>query len=349
MIRRRHDLLALCLFGAITILLLHEFCKGLTRLWNFQSTSTPSVHLVLAAVKDADLEWTSHLKVPNLQVIPYIANDPNAKYHPPANRGNEAMMYLTYFYEFYNKLPDISILTHGADWAWHIDGALEYRTAYAIEHLDLKEVLRRKYLNLRVSWNWGCPTWINTSVTVTSPEYCPDLKAEEPFMKEAFKQNFPKDNVPPILSQPCCSQFAVTKEAIRSVPREQYKLQMDWLRDAPFESEISGRIWEHFWQWSFLRKAVDCPAEHKALCRAYHICFESEEDWWSWKEHEASRRSLLERRATMLANSIQPGDKEMVKLERQIKDYADHLEPMRQKAIDRGKSVKQRMEIAGDL
>jgi hypothetical protein len=57
------------------------------------------------------------------------------------------MMYLTYLYEFYDKLPDISIFTHGLDWPWHIDGALEYGTAYAIEHLDLDEVRRRQYMN----------------------------------------------------------------------------------------------------------------------------------------------------------------------------------------------------------
>jgi hypothetical protein len=78
------------------------------------------------------------------------------------------MMYLTYLYEFYDKLPDISIFTHGSDWFWHIDGVLEYSTAYAIEHLDLDEVRRRQYMNLRISWLRACPNWINTSVAIWS-------------------------------------------------------------------------------------------------------------------------------------------------------------------------------------
>jgi hypothetical protein len=45
---------------------------------------------------------------------------------------------------------------------------LEYSTAYAIEHLDLDEVRRRQYMNLRISWLRACPNWINTSVAIWS-------------------------------------------------------------------------------------------------------------------------------------------------------------------------------------
>jgi hypothetical protein len=337
------------LFAALSLFLLLEFCKGFTGIWSPQFSDVSSVHLILAATTETDLEWTKHLTVPNLQVIPYISDDPEARYHPPANKGNEAMMYLTYIYEFYDKLPDISIFTHGADSAWHVDGALEYSTAYAIEHLDLEEVVRRQYLNLRIGWEYGCPAWINTSITISSPDYDQNMKGEEPFMKDAFEQNFPNDDVPPILSQPCCSQFAVTKEAIRSVPRELYKLQIDWLLDTILHNGISGRIWERLWQWVFLKKAVDCPVEHKALCRTYHICFESEDDWRRWKEHEASRKNIVGQQYAMLADGIQPGNEEIVKLDYQIKGYDDHLRPWRQQAIDRGKSEKKRIEIVGDF
>lgn len=307
-LRRRLNLLPLCLFAALSILLILEYCNSNSGLWSSQSAHPPSVHLVLAATRHTELGWTRQLKVQNLEVIPYIADDPSAPYHPPANRGNEAMMYLTYLYEFYDKLPDIMIFTHGGDWSWHVDGVLEYSTAYAIEHLDLNEILQRQYVNLRVSWKYACPDWINTSVTVFSPQFNPGMKAEEQFMKQAFLDNFPGDPVPQILSQPCCSQFAATREAIRSIPCSQYKLHMDWLQDTLLESAISGRVWEHFWQWMFLKKAIDCPVEYKALCRYYHICFEGEEDWGNWKEHDASWYHLMEHKKAMLANGIQPGN-----------------------------------------
>jgi Protein of unknown function (DUF3431) len=336
-------------FFAIVLLDSSERLPGLWYCQFSQISSTPSIHHVLAAASWDDLEWSKHIRVPNLQPIPYIADDPTAKYHPPVNRGNEAMVYLTYLYEFYDHLPDISIFTHGSDWSWHVDGVLGYSTAYAIENLDLDELRRRQYMNLRISWLRACPNWINTSVTIWSEGFDAKLRPEERFMKKAFKDNFPDDPVPQILSQPCCSQFAVTKEAIRSVPKWQYKMQMEWLRSTRLESEVSGRVWEHLWQWLFIKKAIDCPAEHKALCRAYHICFEDAEDWAKWQELEIEKAEIVLHRSAMVVNGVQPENAAVVELDKQIREYDENLQPWRQKAIDRGRSREKRMKIAGDL
>lgn len=346
---RRWNLLGLSIFTICSILLLFEFSKKLASLCNTPPRLPPTIHLVLAATKYENLDWTKTLRIQNLTTIAYIADDQKAEYHPPENKGNEAMIYLTYLYEFYDKLPDISIFTHGADWSWHIDGVLKYSTAYAIEHLDLDEVKRRKYLNLRVSWDNACPNWINTSVTVFSPEYDTNLKGEERFMREAFLGNFPNDTLPPILSAPCCSQFAVTRDVIRSIPRDQYKLQMDWLLKTHLSSEISGRIWEHLWQWNFLKKAVDCPIEHKALCKTYHICFEDGEDWKKWKDDEMLKYKILRMRDAMLKNGIQEDHEQAINLAAKIEGFDDYLQPWRGRAIERGKSEKNRKLIAGDL
>ena len=352
MIRRWRNLLVLCILAGLSTFLLVELVSFPSEYWNcqfFQALSAPSIHLVLAAMSWNDLEWTKHLKVPNLRVIPYIANRPTAKYHPPSNRGNEAISYLTYIYEFYDKLPDIAIFTHGSDWSWHIDGALNYSTAYAIEHFDLDEVRRRQYVNLRVSWLRACPNWINTSVTTWSADVDPKLRPEERFMKTAFQENFPRDPVPLILSQPCCSQFAVTREAIQSNSREQYKMQIDWLQNTRLESEVSGRVWEHMWQWLFIKKAIDCPSEHKALCRAYHICFENEEDWTRWRDLESEKFNISDHRNAMLMNGVQPYNEAVLTLDWEIQEYDERLEPWRQKAIERGGSAEKRLEIAGDV
>jgi hypothetical protein len=168
-------------------------------------------------------------------------------------------------------------------------------------------------------------------------------------MKVAFKENFPDDPVPNILSQPCCSQFAVTKKAIRSVPRQQYKMQMDWLENTRLESDVSGRVWEHLWQWLFIKKAIDCPAEHKALCKGYHICFEDADDWDRWKELETEKFEVYEHRNVMLMNGVQRSNEAVVKLEKQMQAHDEVLKPCRQRAIERGKLAEERMEIAGDL
>ena len=349
LLRPRLNLFPLCLFAVLSISLILKFRKHNSSLWSNLSAHPPSVQLVLAATRGTELGWARQLKVRNLEVIPYIADDPSAPYHPPENKGNEAMVYLTYLYAFYDKLPDISIFAHGDDRSWHVDSALESSTAYAIEHLDLNEILQRQYVNLRVSWENACPNWINTSVTGSSPQYKPHLKAEEQFMKQAFLENFPGDPVPQILSQPCCSQFAVTKEVIRSIPRSQFQLQINWLRAVGLGSEISGRVWEHLWQWMFLKKAIDCPVEYKALCRYYHICFEGEQDLGNWKEHDASMDHLIKQKEEILEGGNPLRNAGLKKLDQQIKEYNDHLELWKQKAIERGKSEKKRIEIAGDL
>lgn len=83
----------------------------------------PTVSLVIAATSDKDLSWTQRLSFPDLRVVPYIANDEKAEFHPRVNKGNEAMMYLTYIRDFYDELADITIFTHGDEVAWHNDAS----------------------------------------------------------------------------------------------------------------------------------------------------------------------------------------------------------------------------------
>jgi hypothetical protein len=71
------------------------------------------------------------------------------------------------------------IFTHESNRCLHIDGALEYSTAYAIEHLDLDEFRRQQYVNQRVSWLRACPNWINTSITLWSGDFDPKLRPED--------------------------------------------------------------------------------------------------------------------------------------------------------------------------
>jgi hypothetical protein len=46
------------------------------------------------------------------------------------------------------------------------------------------------------------------------------------------------------------------------------------------------------WQHLFLQKAIDCPIEHKAYCRLYHICFGGREQYDKWIELMQGRENL---------------------------------------------------------
>jgi hypothetical protein len=241
----------------------------------------PSVNLVVAATSSEDYSWVKELKVPGMVVIPYIADNSSAPHHPQKNKGHEAMMYHQYFHDFYDNLPDISILIHSQARTWHVEALLDQSMIFSLNRLDLREVQRRQFLNLRVTWGFGCENGaINTTKVHEESGQVPEQKE----MREAFRANFNLYDIPEILATPCCSQIAVTKERIRSVKREQYRHHIEWLLNTGLEDEISGRTWEHMWQYLFLGKAIDCPIEHKAYCRLYHICFGGREGYDEWIE-----------------------------------------------------------------
>ncbi|TVY55608.1 hypothetical protein LCER1_G003210 [Lachnellula cervina] len=304
-----------------------------------------SVNLVLASTKKDDIAWAHNVSISraDLKLIPYVADDPNAPYHPPKNKGNEAMIILTYLYEFYDDLPDISIFTHSTDFAWHNEELFDRRISPALDVLDLDEVVRRQYVNLKVSGHNGCPAWINTAITsISSPGYSP-YREEEPYMKEIFQENFPGDDVPPIFASACCSQFAVTKEMIRAKPREQYLRHREWLLNQQYPNNISGRLWEHLWAYIFLGRAVDCPVEYMNMCRQYHICFETQQSYERWVALEQEHIQYDERKNDPdLPNPDEASVKDM-----ENKKFV--IANMKEGALTRGKSASLRAKIVGDL
>ncbi len=299
---------------------------------------SPTVHLVIASTAAENISWAYKLKVPNLQVIHYVADDRSAQYHPPANRGHEAMIYHSYFYDFYDKLPDIAIMTHAQDISWHMESLLSESVSFAISHLDLLEVKERGYANLRVSWENACPDWINTTISDRN-----SLKLEERYTREAFLANFGSTSesqvdVPEILAQPCCSQFAVTRETITSVPREQYRHFIHWLETAAMNDAILGRTWEHMFQWLFAKKAVDCPVEWKAYCTMYHICFGSRSEYEEYMDLDSTRAELIDifdvgiaKAAWHWVTGLNTQD-----LKREIGELSQRIKVLRQAAMDRG-------------
>jgi len=234
-----------------------------------------TVNLVIASVEADDASWTTQLRdcLPNLHIIRYVSDSATAPHRPRVpQKGREAAIYHTYFHDYYHNLPDVSIMIHADEDPWHADGVLQQSMLFALSRLDLEHVQRRQYANLRVSWVGACPDWINTTSDQLDP-----YKQEEPFMRSAWKANFDllEDPIPEILGGPCCSQFAVTGDAVRRRPRAQYARSLDWLLTTDWPDAISGRVWEHMFQWLFLRRASDCSVEWKVYCAMYHICFDA--------------------------------------------------------------------------
>jgi len=312
----------------------------------------PTVNLVVASMKKDDISWTSRINIPNLSIIRYYTDDPKAKYHPVKPKGREAMMYFTYFHDFYDKLPDISIMVHADESPWHVEPILNNRLSYTLNRLDLDQVMERQYANLRVSWMNACPDWINT--TNKNLFALVEDKFEEPYMFQGFRENFgPQDKsemksfkVPEILAQPSGNQFAVTREAVRSIPQSDYLRYMEWLINTPLDDEISGRFWEHSFQYLFTGRAVDCPNELKTYCRMYHVCFSGQEHLNRHVKYDWEKTWLKEELG-LWKEIWRPWRARQVRI--RLKEINEVLQASLTDANERGKDAWWRFESTWDL
>jgi hypothetical protein len=65
--------------------------------------------------------------------------------------------------------------------------------------------------------------------------------------KRTFEELMPGVEVPHEVGVSCCSQFAVSREAVHSRPREDYIRWRDWLLQTPLGDDLSGRVLEYMW------------------------------------------------------------------------------------------------------
>ena len=254
--------------------------------------------LVLSTVTFTDIRWLStsltDLVPPrgNLQIANYVNNDPSAPLHAPIAKGNEALGYLTYILDNYDDddddddsfpspagggrrgrrgLPDISIFMHGAATAWHNNDLLNFSSPTLLHRLNLDRVVREGYVNLRCQWQPGCPAHIHPFA-----EDFDEKKQEESLFLTVWPELFPdvrREAVPRVLAQPCCAQFALSRAAIRAVPRDTYVHLRDWIVATTLGSQLIGQVFEYVWQYLFLGgREVHCPDPRVCYCETYGVC-----------------------------------------------------------------------------
>ena len=254
-------------------------CPGLV------ASSKPA--LVVARVEaDGSTDWLSSPSIENkYHLCIYTADAPvssSQNLQLPANRGHEAMAYLTFIIDNYASIPASgAVFVHGSRFAWHNDHP-DYDNTALLSLLNVSAAITAHgYHNLRCDWR---------ASTCLAAEAPPQRSLEtkmravlEPWnMRAVSDQALPgalmaifghdldqesqlgRDDA--VRSQ-CCAQFVVARHSIWRWEREEYVALRQWLLDgsagsgtaantaAPSDDRVAGRILSYVWHILFIREA----------------------------------------------------------------------------------------------
>lgn len=220
-----------------------------------------------------------------------VPKDRTAENNPtvPKNKGHEAMVYLTYMIDHYNSpsLADVTLFMHAHRYTWHNNDLLDSDALNIVTRLSTPKVIRDGYFNMRCHLDPGCPDHLHPATKVPNP-----ARPEEMLIGQAWEKLFPGDPIPEVLSQPCCSQFALSKVMLRSVPLETYERMRNWLMETNYHDQIAGRVFEYVWQKLYTGRDEWCPVEHVCYCDGYGICFGGSQPFYQWFDDRKQWRTF---------------------------------------------------------
>ncbi|KAF2683579.1 hypothetical protein K458DRAFT_339558 [Lentithecium fluviatile CBS 122367] len=187
----------------------------------------------------------------------------------PVNKGNEAMMYLSYVINNYDSLPDYSIFIHGHREAWHQEGDI----VAMIEYLRLPALDEAGYVPLRCDWYPSCPREIRP-VAHDAIEWGPAVNREDTEWEigRVWSTLFWNETLPQTIASQCCAQFAVTRKAILQRSKAEYERMRQWLIDTDLINDVSGRVFEKLWAYIFTKEPVRCPPPPVCACEYFGYC-----------------------------------------------------------------------------
>lgn len=326
--------------------------------------------LVLPRLKTEDTTWVeqeladmmdSGLLTTAIYTVNLKSGEHKGVLHPPKNKGHEVMVYLSYIIDFYDKLPDVSIFMHAHRYGWHNNELLDTDAAQMIRHLSPERISREGYMNLRCHWDPGCPEWLHPGSTKDNYD-----KPEEVLLAECWSELFPMDPVPSVLAQACCAQFAVSRDRIRAMPKMKYIGMRDWLIRTDLTDYLSGRVFEHIWQYIFTDAPVHCPSMSACYCDGYGLCFGSPQAfdyYFELKYHKTKLDEELEKwelkaKAIDEAKNVDGSLNEEApvavpelgkgkELKSKIESLAAEMQRLRDDALTRGMDPKQRAVESG--
>lgn len=172
-------------------------------------------YFVIVSYYDADISWTSKIKYP--YEIYYKEKPEKEPFNAPNKAKSETNIF-KFLYEFYDNLPKNIIFVHQYEYKWYHRGSLldllnnpELEPFYkssktpgyvSINSVPLGDIKPQIPKMIRSGW------WKETM---------------EPYFGNIYKyHNFTKN-------KGAAAQFVVSRERVRSLPKEFYKNMFDWL------------------------------------------------------------------------------------------------------------------------
>lgn len=306
--------------------------------------------LVIARTVNESITWLTDdhelAHASDLKLAIYTVDDPQSNPRVPANKGHEVMPYLTHIITNYDNLTDITAFMHAHRWTWHNNDLLDSDAKSMLMSLSSPKVVRDGYVNLRCHLNPGCPDHIHPGNPSTA-EMDQLNHPEEAIIGQAWLELFPDENGPPrVLSQPCCGQFALSAERIRTIPLARYVFFRDWLLKTTLEDRLSGRVWEYVWQYVFAGVHEFCPEEHVCYCDSYGVCFGGKAEFESWFSARKNWRMMSKEREECGEDETE----KKKKITSQMDAIQTELETMKASALERGETQGaelQRLEEIG--
>ncbi|KAJ5223457.1 hypothetical protein N7468_007999 [Penicillium chermesinum] len=180
----------------------------------------------------------------------------------PFNKGHEAMAYLTYVIDYYDKLPSTIVFLHA--------------------HRSASTCLSFSKTAMSTSAATGTPAARSpTASTPTSPTRSggtcslelppPPMNTSDPYqVSQKGAQRLLRK--PDLIGAACCAQFAVSRSQVHRRPRDDYVKFRQWLVDTSMNDASSGRVMEFMWHVIFGMEAVYCPEEELCYCQVYGKC-----------------------------------------------------------------------------
>jgi hypothetical protein len=315
--------------------------------------------LVIAKTKDEDISWMDK-EFPDQEKAVYVADDPTAPLHPPKNKGHEVMIYLSYIIDHYDNLPDVSIFMHAHQFTWHNDDIMGGNAAELVKRLSRPRVWREGFVNMRCSWYPGCPDWMHPGETQENV-----YKQEEVLLAKSWSELFPLDPIPAVLAQPCCAQFALSRERIQAKPHAQYVWYRNWLFSTKLPDFLSGRIWEYVWQFVFTGENIYCPKEHICFCDQFGSCFGGEHEFEAFnkvknelgdrerdlRDWEGKKKAIQEAKDEGKLEELKELEVPESGKDAEFKKEIDRLRPivdkLKDEAVKRGNDPQNRAKEAG--